>query len=164
MTTDRDDIASLLAKVKAATGPDREIDRALAKMAGWREIQFTAPDINGSTNRLSVWMPDSADDDTIREYGDDVRSEVAANIWRDRGDVPEYTASIDAALAFGLKLNPDANNHGYDTVNGAVYAYLSRNNVPTGHWLSEVGCATVPLAFVAASIARLLTSLKENHP
>lgn len=72
-----------------------------------------------------------------------------------------YTESIDAALAFGLKVVPDANNHGYDTVNGKVYAYLSRNNVSSGHWLSEECGNTVPLAFIAAALARL-TSLQDT--
>ena len=35
MTTDRDDIASLLAKVKAATGPDSDLDRAIINGLGY---------------------------------------------------------------------------------------------------------------------------------
>lgn len=38
MTTDRDDIASLLAKVTAATGPSHELDRLITEITGYPNV------------------------------------------------------------------------------------------------------------------------------
>lgn len=73
-----------------------------------------------------------------------------------------YTASIDAALAFALRIVPDANCHGYEKGEWGVDAYLSRNNVPDGHWLVDARGETVPLAFIAAALNRL-TALTQEH-
>jgi hypothetical protein len=122
-----EELSDLLARVEAATGPDRELDGAIHNaLFGTNYVR--------STGSVTGFMTSPTDNGNP--------------------PVERYTASIDAALALALKIAPDANNHGYDTVNGMVYAYVSLNNVSSGHWISESWGSTVPLAFVAVAIRR----------
>ena len=82
MTTDRDDIASLLAKVKAATGPDRELDF-------WVETLVANPLTGDEGYTLDEVTAD------FRLLGPDGMTIGGA-----------YTASIDAALRLVERLYP----------------------------------------------------------
>ena len=74
-------MAKLLARVEAATGPDREIDGALALMEGW-----TFQKMKG--DREPYW-----------------RKPGATEYWN-RSTLINYTASIDAALALVERMLP----------------------------------------------------------
>lgn len=45
-----------------------------------------------------------------------------------------YTTSIDAALALASRVLPEMNCIGFDKSPSGVEAYVSRNNVKSGHW------------------------------
>ena len=75
--------------------------------------------------------------------GEDVR--VQSNVR-----APNYTASIDAAIALVEKILPQANCYGFDKDPHGVTAYVSRNNVSSGHWLKEADAPTAPLALLLA--------------
>jgi hypothetical protein len=86
------DLAELLAKVKAATGPDREIDGALS-----------------AALRVGKNLPDWA-----LRWGGEWRPTIQGSVVliEDNGNIgphyssPEYTASIDAALALVGRVLP----------------------------------------------------------
>jgi len=60
-----------------------------------------------------------------------------------------WTTSLDAAM----KLVPEgANCHGYDASPAGVEAYVSRNNVASGHWLCLGQAATPALALCIAAL------------
>lgn len=141
MTTDRDDIASLLERVKAATGPDRALDWYVADATGHQSF---------NTSIQGMWPP----------FMKGSRADKA---------VPTYTASIDATLALVERMLPGWKWHFWcDGVFGAEtprailmepsFARLSREDKP--YERAQGSGATPPLAILAA----LLTSLKENHP
>lgn len=69
------------------------------------------------------------------------------------GLVPEYTASVDAALALVERVLPDANCWGVDKDERGFQAYVQRNGVKSGHWaqFSEHG-TSAPIALVLATL------------
>ena len=66
----------------------------------------------------------------------------------------EYTGSIDAAVALCERVLPDVNCWGVEKDERGFQAYVSRNNVKSGHWLKEAEHAASP------SIALLISTLK----
>jgi hypothetical protein len=71
--------AELIAALESATGPSRELDAGIAKSVGWRNI------------RVNWWPPEEVAKARRKK----------ASLWScDRGPLPlpDYTASIDAAL------------------------------------------------------------------
>lgn len=140
MTTDRDDIASLLERVKAATGPDRDLDRSI-----WRHFN---PRPAGRVS--DVVLPQGFGKGALNDALD---------------PTPMLTGSIDAALALVERLMPD---WGVQTMSPAGGEYAACNmwlpppdGGPKALWRRSSGkSVTLPLAILAA----LLTSLKENHP
>jgi hypothetical protein len=73
----------LIARIEAATGPDRELDVAIAQAIGWRHVAGQA------------WLrPEDAAHAKKSRRG-------ALNY--ERHSVPTYTASLDAALTLYVK-------------------------------------------------------------
>lgn len=155
--------AELLSKVQAATGQDRAIDKALALLAGWREIEFKATNINGSTELATIWAhPDSAEDD-IEYMMRSARQEIAVNLWGDYDErYPSYTASIDASLALVERLLPGwvwvvESREDDVQFRGAIYApELARS--------TEAYAPTAPLAILQSLLLALtdpVSSIKE---
>lgn len=144
MTTDRDDIASLLERVKAATGPDRALDWYVADATGHQSF---------NTSIQGMWPP----------FMKGSRADKA---------VPTYTASIDAALGLVGRMLPgwkwgvasvsvrtgEKSPEGYPRYGEGFRAHVTEFSglrpMP-----SVAEAQTAPLAILAA----LLTSLKENH-
>ncbi len=63
--------------------------------------------------------------------------------------LPRLTESLDAALTL---VPEEANCHGYDASPAGAEAYVSRNNVASGHWLLSAVAATPALALCAAAL------------
>jgi hypothetical protein len=72
-------------------------------------------------------------------------------------DAPEYTTSIDAALALADRVLPEMNCVGFDKSPSGVEAYVSRNNVDSGHWFETGWHKSSP------AIALCIAILKANH-
>lgn len=76
----------------------------------------------------------------------------AHTFWR----TPEYTTSIDAALALVERMLPESNCVGFDKTPLRVDAYVSRNNVSSGHWCEDGWHkSSAPLAILCALFAKL---------
>ena len=80
---------------------------------------------------------------TVMRRNDDDTANIEHTYWN-------YTASLDAALTLDV---PGANCHGYEADPKGIIAYVSRNHVPSGHWLYEGEHKTSPA--IATCIARL---------
>ncbi len=93
-------LADLIARVEAATRPDREADRQLARMIGWHRVEprFTR-------NRKGGWI--KPEDFICLESDGSPRLDSihGTDIWP---DVPCFTASLDAALGLAERVLPGA--------------------------------------------------------
>ena len=126
------DLTELLERVKAATGPDRELDGDV-----WLAV------ISGATRRnvMAAWP----DEDVIWEYHDPERN----TMFRDNM-IPRLSASIDAAVAIVERKMP-----------GWVWQVRKSGYVelhhPTHHLKDEIGTAkTPPLSILAALLSALI--------
>lgn len=136
----------LLERVRAATGPDRELDARIYALADDRDIrEAIGPD--GPWRGLKMLLGRS------RRPPHD---ECVLAIWhRNSGEVsaqgaPHYTASLDAALALVERVLPDwAWSIGNLSTGGQ--AYLMRK----GGSMAEGKAATPPLAVLAALLVAL---------
>lgn len=79
---------------------------------------------------------------------------VGTGNWHDS---PRYTASVDASLALVERKLPDANCYGVEREPRGWTAYVSRNEVPSGHWLNEATGSTAPLAILCALLQALIS-------
>ena len=70
---------------------------------------------------------------------------------------PHLTTSIDAALALATRVLPEMNCTGFDKTPLGVEAYVSRNNVNSGHWVETGWHKSSP------AIALCIAILKANH-
>lgn len=75
--------------------------------------------------------------------------------WAD--DVGRYTTSIDAAYALAERVLPEMNCIGFDKTPSGVEAYVSRNNVDSGHWVVTGEHPSSP------ALAICLAILRANH-
>jgi len=126
---------TILSRLRSAESGNRELDGDIALALG----QVDAEAVNW-TRREDGWLwyrfvePDDFD------------------TW----EAPPYTTSIDAALALVERMLPDANCVGYDKTPLRVDAYVSRNNVKSGHWCEDGWHkSSVPIAILAALFAKL---------
>jgi hypothetical protein len=73
--------------------------------------------------------------------------------------VEHYSRSVDAAIALAeAVLKPKGmNRHGYDQIGDEAFeAYVSRNNVDSGHWYFEATAPTIALALTLAVVRALI--------
>jgi hypothetical protein len=76
--------------------------------------------------------------------------------------VPKYTASVDAATALCARAVPAANCWGIDKSPSGFSAFISRNEVKTGHWLIEAEHkASAAMALCLAILSALRAKLEE---
>ncbi len=60
--TNLDSLRALQARIRSATGADREIDFAIVKtLGGMEQTEISVLNINGSTERTTVWHPKNVD-------------------------------------------------------------------------------------------------------
>lgn len=136
------DLEQLLERVKAATGPDRELDADIAQAIEGVEIQWRQ-----ATGTMEMYP--------VQRYPS---TSHAAGFGI--GPVPTYTASVDAALAFAERMLP---GFGYSLNGGHL-----RDQATI--WLGEVetydqecefveGGETAPLAILAATLSALASQV-----
>lgn len=142
---DRETLEGLLARVRAATGPDETLDADLYLGLG----------IYTRHNRLAEW-PDQA---PMWAYHDSIRNLTAAH----HPMVRPLTASLDAAVALVERVLPDlyrVTRFDPRLVSGmAFHCALQRLHLPgTGaaQWTAEAYAPTEPLAILAALLSALL--------
>lgn len=140
-------LTELLARVEAATGPDRELDRLLAKQFGWHRVEP-----RNTTSKKGGWI---APEDFMGLNSDGsprLDSLHGTTIW---SDVPRLTASLDAALALADRVLP-----GWDIelsrLGGAWRCGLGD---PLCGW--EWESASAPLATLGALIRALIATNQE---
>jgi hypothetical protein len=145
-------IAELIGKLERATGPDRELDALIAvTVAGFFEI---APRWEGEPIGYGYFDADGARIES-GHGGDEL--------------VPDYTASLDAALALAEKLLPGWKLMMHlgglwgEPIPGATFsepdfAALSRKNLP--YRRGQANAETLPIAICLA----LLRSLSSQKP
>lgn len=138
-------LSDLTERLEKATGPDRELDAAIAAMF---RIHWTPPEhwINNSPELefrpmtgggwregwLEIWMP-----------GEETP--------RDKWKSAEYTRSIDAALALVHHVLPEATDSGHDSSVNGTTAYISRNGVPRDEtWFFEAQHKSAAVAYLIA--------------
>lgn len=137
-------VQSLLDLARAATAPDKRLDAEVGALlrispvsAPW-VVNWGAPYVAHPRLPGCVALSHSS-------------GELGMH-WR----AEPYTASVDAVLGLIERVRPDVNCWGFDRTPLGVEAYVSRNNVPHGHWLVEAECATPPLALLAALLSSLI--------
>ena len=54
--------------------------------------------INGSSEKVSIWIPPNASDEWREELWWEVHLQVSANLWNFSDGLPHYTGSVDGAL------------------------------------------------------------------
>lgn len=141
-------LAELLQRVEAASGPDQELDRALAvRLIGW------------CLHPRDRQRDDSAQSDTgwtCLDCGADSWGNTGPTGQRRHATVPALTASIDAALALVARTCPEAE---YDICRrrGTQRWHVLWWVTASAYWLTFEG-ATAPLAILAALLKALIAS------
>lgn len=132
------DLASLLARVEAAKGPDREIAADLARL-------LTTPPEDGCEFRSESAWP------FVGHWRNTATGVIAANVVAD-----DYTASIDAALALVERVRPDWRLQNLRETRIAGHEW----NAHLQCWRDGVRCwgRTAPLAILAALLKALIAS------
>jgi hypothetical protein len=119
--TDMTKYADIIDRLEKATGRNRDIDVAIAAAA--------IPKSAGSwIDQDHPWCNDHPEDE----------------------EAPEFTASIDAAIALVERMLPEANCYGVEKEPKCWTGYVSRNCVSDGHWLKEASAPTAPAALLIA--------------
>lgn len=128
-------IAELVERVKAATGPDRELDADL-----WVAL------VPGASRRnvMDKWP----DEEPIWEFIDEQR-----NTSFRYGLLPDMTASIDAALALCERVLPDRFVT-IKTKTGGKFHHCELEGEDYGRWSAD-NMPTVPLAILLALLLSL---------
>lgn len=148
MTSTIKDLTSLLDRVRAATKGDREIDA--------RIHHALFPDQRVLLDAGSIRPP-------RREpiYG--ALRDFPIDGWTDWDGIAitleaaPCATSIDAAVALAERVLPEMNCWGVERKVATYDAYVSRNNVPDGHWLIEaLDLKSAPLAMLAAILSALI--------
>lgn len=85
-----EDVGTLIARLREATGASKEFDRAIAKQYGWHRVEP-----RHSRQRSGAWI---APEDFIGVMSDGSPILDSLHGTTMHRDVPDYTASIDAAL------------------------------------------------------------------
>jgi hypothetical protein len=143
MTTDRDDIASLLERVRAATEGDNDLDRDVAVSLGWTPPAIGLPYWHDHEGNHWTALPDwsTSIDDALALVDRLLGVDATALCYSyDLG----WHASAYAAMAYTADL------------------HLAIGNPAEMH-TAHGQATTLPLAILAA-LLKSLTSLKENHP
>jgi len=111
------DYAALIKRLESGSGADMELSGLLDNFVMW--------------GPHSEWENHGGGYERHKTTGEQRKFGLWSRVTLD------YTGSLDAALAFAEAVLPDMNGHGYDKTPNVIEAYVSRNSVPSGHWLSE---------------------------
>jgi hypothetical protein len=130
---------ALAERAEKATGPDRELDAAIAVAVCWRWEGWSEGDLA---------VEEAAARSGMAYVADRVRNSTNS-IWR---LLPAYTASLDAAMT----LVPEGEDYAIERVGGGHWCSVDAN----GERQPCVGAATPALTLCAAA----LRSLAEQEP
>jgi len=127
-------LSTLIDRVRAASGPDREIDADVYEALGYQ------------VKRRPV------------RHSSVHKSHATSVSWRylDSGRwlaMEYFTASLDAVVALIERELPEANCWGVEKEPGYIEAFVSRNNVESGHWMRLGNAATPALSLLAAFLS-----------
>jgi hypothetical protein len=79
-------ILLLIEKLSAATGPDSDLDKIMAKMLGWKLTEESYPDADGNAKKRALWLVPSGND---------------------TGNPPKCTTHVNDAYKLMLQLAPN---------------------------------------------------------
>jgi hypothetical protein len=130
------DVAGLLERVKAATGPDRYADCHLWVLA------------QGGDARMVVC--DSSEQDFVWERG--IGGFCVRDVVKFRA-VPKYTASVDVALALTERLLPGRMGGFEPGLGGACHGKVIAVSKQMAQLVSRATATTAPLAILAATLS-----------
>ena len=133
----------IIERLEKATGPDRELDaRIWAFLAGVKYVGHYQPyaDDSGRTQVVYCVPPK--------------RKTEVTNPPRMQHAEP-VTSSIDAAIALLEQIFPQENCYGFEKDPLGIAAFVSRNDVSSGHWFKEAYAPTAPLAILLATFRAL---------
>ena len=85
------------------------------------------------------------------------RPDLPGDVIAECTGVSFYTTSVDAALALASRVLQEANCRGFDQTPQGSNAYVSRNNVASGHWVVGASAKTPALALCLAILSAKAT-------
>jgi hypothetical protein len=135
MTLSKEELSALIERVRGLKGADRDVDAAMAKIAGWHP------------NGYGCKMPD----------------DVPAYWYSDAFGLPSYTGSVDAAIDLAERVLPGWSYELTKTKHCVAEMWLAdENGFVSGNYphVKPVEAATLPLAIILA----LLLSLQSQEP
>jgi hypothetical protein len=137
------DLAELLARVEAATGPDRELDAQIVCAAnGWTFERFSTPTDRPRMTGCFIY---------VRSNG--------VRVWSQAEDNACVTASLDRALALVERVRPGWWREFTEHDNGGPRRWLVTLTAPRGTpGVGEAEASTPALALLAALLKSLLAS------
>jgi hypothetical protein len=161
MTKDPSVLSDLLERVKACKGADRSLDFRLAYFFGWRFNGFARGD---------DYEPNDHDFEVVEDLAGHWRQPDGryANIASDRfdpkvwPDPPEWSASIDEALALVERVGKDTYRVGVVEQPGRNWAAVILRVEPDSGECPEVMAPTAPLAILAALLTALSTEAQSQ--
>lgn len=139
-------LTSLIERVEKLDGPDRETDaRIWCYFAG---VKYTG-------HHMAYAPYGGHNPQTLVEFVRPPKRtrEVSGNIVHPHAE--PVTSSIDAAVVLVERVLPAANCYGVEKDPKGIVAYVSRNNVKSGHWLYEGYHSQPAIALVLALLRAL---------
>ncbi len=99
MTPPAEEIAALVERLEAGSGPSREADRAIARLLGWHRVEPRF-----ARNKHGAWI---SPEDFIGTYSDGSPKLDSLHGTTMHREVPGFTASLDAAVSIWGTAVPD---------------------------------------------------------
>ena len=155
-------LEDLIRKLETATGPTKELDRAIARLIGWHRVEP-----RHARNRHGAWI--SPDEFLgVMSDGSPVISQSMDGTTMHR-DVPDFTASIDAAVALAERVLPGHGRMGAKgrcTPQEPLYGYqIYRSDIlddgAEPALIGEAEHESEPICLVLATL-RALRSIQEQ--
>ena len=110
--------------------------------------------------KVTLWNAPYADDSGRTQVGFELPPKRTPTVTNMRGPYPHaepVTTSFDAAYALAERVLPEMNCIGFDKSPRGVEAYVSRNNVESGHWFVAGEHPSSP------TLALCIATIKANH-
>lgn len=140
--------SDIISRLEKATGPYRELNRQIAKHFGWFRVEPRF-----SRNKNGGWI---APEDFTGTYADGSPILDGLHGTTIHGDVPNFTASLDATIALVEKVLPGARIDITKRYDGDGYACVWG---PNGNRSSN---AATPAIALLLALFRALPSEKDN--
>jgi hypothetical protein len=130
-------MTDLITRLEEAETGSRELDAAITAYFAAAEVRPYPPQTDfWASFKWQFWSEDGK-----HFLGNESKFPVYA-----------WTTSISCAISKAKQVLPEMNCYGFDCDPKGAYAYVSRNNVQSGHWMFESRAKTPALAFCIATI------------